>query len=112
MSKVPFVIDNQGYTMSETLSQLLARYRGRSLDVTTAYFNIGGWQLLRTGLKELGSFRLLLGDEPEVGSDIGMREAGAKPVRGLIRELSDASFNEQTQRMVEELVAFLMEDRV
>jgi len=112
MSNVPFVIDNQSHTMSEALCQLLAQYRGRSLDVTTAYFNIGGWHLLSEGLKGLGSFRLLLGDEPEVGTDIGMREAGAKPVRGLIRELSDASFNKQTQRMVEELVAFLMEDRV
>jgi superfamily II DNA or RNA helicase len=112
MSDVPFVIDNQSHRMSEVLSQLLQQYQGRSLDVTTAYFNIGGWHLLREGLRELGSFRLLLGDEPEVGTDIGMREAGAKPVKGLIRELSEASFSEQTLRMVEELVAFLMEDRV
>src|SRR5438552_3132549 len=112
MSDVPFVIDNQSHRMSEVLGQLLQQYQGRSLDVTTAYFNIGGWHLLREGLRELGSFRLLLGDEPEVGTDIGMREAGAKPIKGLIRELSEASFNEQTLRMVEELVAFLMEDRV
>ncbi len=110
--QVPFVIDNQSHRMSEVLGQLLSQYRGRSLDVTTAYFNIGGWHLLREGLSQLGSFRLLLGDEPEAGTDIGMREAGAKPVKGLIRELSEASFSEQTQRMVEELVAFLVEDRV
>jgi ERCC4-related helicase len=112
MNHVPFVIDNQSHRMSEVLGRLLQQYRGRSLDVATAYFNVSGWHLLREGLRELGSFRLLLGDEPEVGTDIGMREAGAKPIKGLIRELSEASFNEQTLRMVEELVAFLIEDRV
>jgi len=112
MSRVPFVIDNRSQRLSEVLNQLLEQYQGRSLDISTAYFNIGGWSLLRERLRTVGSFRLLLGDEPELGSDIGMREAGAKPVKGLIRELSEASFNEGTQRLVEDLVAFLMEDRV
>jgi phosphatidylserine/phosphatidylglycerophosphate/cardiolipin synthase-like enzyme len=110
--QVPFVIDNQSHRMSEVLGQLLSQYWGRSLDVTTARFDIGGWYLLHEGLNQLGSFRLLLGDEPEVGTDIGMHETGSVPVKGLIRGLSEASFNEQTLRLVEELVAFLMEDRV
>lgn len=109
---IPFVIDNQQQRMSDALNALLTQHRGRSLDIATAYFNIGGWQLIREGLKELGSFRLLLGDEPEPGADIGLREAGARPVKGLIRELSEVSFNEQTLRLVEELVAFLRQDRV
>jgi PLD-like domain len=112
MSTIPFVIDNQQHRMSDVLNTLLAQHKGCSLDIATAYFNVGGWQLLRENLKGVGTFRLLLGDEPEIGADIGLREAGAKPVRGLIRELSEATFSETTLRLVEELIAFLHRDRV
>src|ERR1700724_993151 len=102
---IPFVIDNQLHKMAEILSDLLADHQGHSLDVATAYFNVGGWQLLREGLNGLGTFRLLLGDEPEAGSDLGLREIGAKPVKGLIRDLARENFNEQTLRLVEDLIA-------
>src|SRR5712691_2449611 len=88
----PFVIDNQQHKMAGVLNDLLAHYQGHSLDVATAYFNVGGWQLLRDGLNGLGNFRLLLGDEPEAGSDLGLREIGAKPVKGLIRDLARENF--------------------
>jgi superfamily II DNA or RNA helicase/HKD family nuclease len=109
---IPFVIDNQQYTMAEVLNGLLAEHRGRSLDIATAYLNVGGWQLLRTGLEELGNLRLLLGDEPETGLDLGLREQGAKAVKGLIRELANSSFNEKTLRLVEDLIAFLRQEHV
>ena len=57
---IPFVIDNQQHKMAGVLNDLLARHKGHSLDVATAYFNVGGWQLLREGLTGLGNFRLLL----------------------------------------------------
>ena len=44
---IPFVIDNQQHKMASVLNDLLARHKGHSLDVATAYFNVGGWQLLR-----------------------------------------------------------------
>src|SRR6266404_5240761 len=77
---IPFVIDNQQHKMADVLNTLLSHYKGQSLDVATAYFNVGGWQLLCDGLNGLGNFRLLLGDEPEAGFDLGLREVGAKPV--------------------------------
>jgi len=110
--RIPFVIDNQRYTMSDVLNGLLMEQRGRSLDVATAYFNVGGWHLLQRGLERLGTFRLLLGDEPEVGADIGVREQKAKAVKGLIRELEQASFDGKTQRIVEDLTAFLQQENV
>jgi superfamily II DNA or RNA helicase len=108
----PFVIDNQQHSMAVALNELLAQHRGHSLDIATAYFNVGGWQLLREGLDGLGAFRLLLGDEPEAGADLGLREIGAKPVKGLIRDLAKEPFNEQTLRLVEDLVAFLRRPQV
>ena len=96
---IPFVIDNQQHKMADVLNDLLHHHKGHSLDIATAYFNLGGWQLLFDGLNGLGNFRLLLGDEPEAGSDLGMREIGAKPVKGLIRDLARETFNEKTLRL-------------
>ena len=109
---IPFVIDNQQHTMAEALNALLAQYQGHALDIATAYFNAGGWQMLREGLSHLGNFRLLLGDEPENGADLGLREGGAKVVRGLIRDLSDETINERTLRLIEDLIAFLRQEQV
>src|SRR6266568_6811858 len=80
--------------------------------LATAYFNVGGWQLLREGLSGLGNFRLLLGDEPEAGLDLGLKEVGARPVKGLIRDLAHENFNERTLRLIEDLVAFLRQEHV
>ncbi len=108
----PFVIDNQQHTMADVLNTLLAEHNGHSLDIATAYFNVGGWQLLREGLSGLGNFRLLLGDEPEAGLDLGLKEVGARPVKGLIRDLANENFNECTLRLIEDLVAFLRQEHV
>jgi superfamily II DNA or RNA helicase len=106
--QIPFVIDNQQHKMADVLNGLLAEHSGQSLDVATAYFNVGGWQLVRQNLQGVGNFRLLLGDEPEDGTDLGLRPtAKMKPVKGLIRDLAGAEFNPQTLLLVEELIAFL-----
>src|SRR5260370_24358808 len=109
---IPSVMDNQQHKMADVLNTLLSHYKGQSLDVAIAYFNVGGWQLLCDGLNGLGNFRLLLGDEPEAGFDLGLREVGAKPVKGLIRDLAKETFNEKTLRQVEDLIAFLRQDNV
>jgi len=78
--RIPYVIDNQGYRLADVLNQLLAGHAGRSLDVATAYFNVQGFRLLKAGLDQLGSFRLLRGDEPEVGAPIGLRPRSPESV--------------------------------
>jgi superfamily II DNA or RNA helicase len=109
---IPFVIDNQQHKMADVLNALLADHKGHSLDIATAYFNVSGWQLLHDALNGLGNFRLLLGDEPEVGLDLGLREVGAKPIKGLISDLAKETFNEKTLRLVEDLIAFLRQEHV
>src|SRR5438552_18535614 len=107
---IPFVIDNQQHKMTGVLNNLLAEHKGRALDIATAYFNVGGWQLLREGLDGLGNVRLLLGEELEAGIDLGLREVGAKPVKGLIRDLAKESFNEKTLRLIEDMITFLRQE--
>ena len=106
---IPYVIDNHNHRMAGVLNDILVQHAGKSLDIATAYFNVRGFNLLRQGLQNLGSFRLLLGDEPHDGPRIGLRPRSAL---GLIRELNDAPFDEDTFRAVENLVAFLRRDMV
>ena len=44
--RIPNVIDNQTHKLSNVPDTLLAEHVGHSLDVATAYFNIGACHLL------------------------------------------------------------------
>ena len=74
---IPYVIDNQSHRMADVLGDILTGHSGKSLDIATAYFNVRGFTLLHEGLQGLGSFRLLLGDEPRDGESIGLRPRAA-----------------------------------
>ena len=74
---IPYVIDNQNHQMVDVLGRILEGHDGKSLDVATAYFNVRGFTLLKQGLRGLGSFRLLLGDEPQNGESVGLRPRAA-----------------------------------
>lgn len=107
--RIPYVIDNETHRLADVLNAILAEHEGRSLDVATAYFNVQGFRLLRPGLLRLGSFRLLLGDEPAEGADLGLRPRAASALR---TELNAAPYSEELLRAVEELIAFLRRPNV
>lgn len=110
--KIPYVIDNQTAVLRDILREVLASHAGRSLDVASAYFTVGGFGLLRNELKDIGSFRLLLGAEPASGEQVGLRP-DARLTRGLMRDdLERLPFDEATLRTVEDLIAWLRSDRV
>jgi hypothetical protein len=71
--RVPYVIDNQTSRLADVLTELLSEHRGKSLDVATAYFTVGGFGLVQGGLLSLGNLRLILGAEPTTGEQIGLR---------------------------------------
>jgi hypothetical protein len=75
-SPLAYVIDNRGHKLAYVLTQLLRGEAVHALDVATAYFNVGGYNLLREGLEGLALFRLLLGSEP------GEARAGRRAGRG------------------------------
>ena len=106
---IPYVIDNQRHRMVDILNSILFEHTGKSFDIATAYFNLQGFRLLRQGLEELGSFRLLLGDEPRDGAVLGLKPAVAQH---LISDLNTAPFNEETLQLVESLIAYLRRDLV
>lgn len=106
---IPYVIDNHSNRVADVLCEILAKHGSKSLDIATAYFNVQGFTLLQQGLQGLGSFRLLLGDEPHDGESVGLRPQAASR---LIQELNTAPFDEATLRAVEDLIAFLRQDVV
>jgi hypothetical protein len=86
--KLPYVIDNQTHILADILKSLLTEHKGRSLDVATAYFTVGGFGLVRDGLMDVGNFRLLLGAEPRTGEQIGLRPDAGVESRAVRRELA------------------------
>ena len=106
---IPYVIDNQQHGMAHVLNAILAEHAEKSLDIATAYFNLQGFDLLHQGLEQLGSFRLLLGDEPRDGASLGIKPAAAQQ---LISELNVAPYEEETLRLVENLIAYLRREMV
>jgi hypothetical protein len=104
---IPYVIDNQRYKLADILNAVLEKHQGQSMDVVTAYFNIQGYNLLKEGLSGLGSFRLLLGEEPTSGERIGLRPDTTKLNLSIRTDLENEPFNEDTLKLVEDLIRFL-----
>jgi ERCC4-related helicase len=112
VARVPYVIDNLNYKLVDILRGILQVHGGRSLDVASAYFTVGGFSLVQSGLEDLGTFRMILGAEPTTGEQVGLRpDPGI--IKGLIKDdLETLPFDEKTLRLVEDLIAFLQRESV
>src|ERR1035437_4329721 len=104
---LPFSIDNQITRAADVMGELLARCHACPVDIASAYFSISGYRLLKSGLHPIGALRLPLGSEPATGSDLGLRADA-----GLVAELADMPFSEETLRLVEDLIAYLRAEKV
>src|SRR4030042_2959577 len=98
--KIPYVIDNQKFLLSDVLNALLDEHKGMSLDVATAYFTIQGFRLLKEGLRELGNFRLMLGAEPVRGEQIGLAPERRILKNLLRRDLGEEPFSGEMLQLV------------
>lgn len=107
--RIPYVIDNIEYRLADVLNYLLQREQGQQVDVATAYFSIRGFEQVRKTLPDVRHFRLLLGDKPLEGEDIGLRPDSAAYLR---HELNAEAFTSSTLRLVEDLIRFLRRDDV
>jgi len=103
-NRIPFVIDND---LWHVLKSILKQNEGKALDIATRYFDLGGWDALADNILKMSSSRLLLGVEPEAGSDLGLREWRARLGRGPA-----PYFNEHVRQLTAKTIAFLSEERV
>jgi hypothetical protein len=66
---------------------------------------------VKEGLHQVGAFRLLLGSEPHSGADLGLKPNAEALKKRLQGDLEAEPFNEATLKLVEELIAFLRDDK-
>lgn len=109
---IPFAIDNVSHKLADVLNALLAQASGRPFDVATAYFSISGYRLVKDRLHGVGTFRLLIGSDPQAGEDIGLTPNPALLARRLAGDVEAEPFTEETLRLVEDLIAFLRAEKV
>ena len=100
--RLPYVIDNQQYKLADVLNSVMQDDAGHSLDIASAYFSISGFRLLKESLKNLRSFRLLLGFQPIEAKDVGMNPNTSTLKKALRGDLNTELYNEETLRLVEE----------
>ncbi|MCS6858969.1 MAG: helicase-related protein [Abditibacteriales bacterium] len=100
---VPDIIDNHTDTrrLATVLNTVLTA--GSRVDVATAYFNVEGFALVQDALRNVGDFRLLLGDEPQKASDIS---------RQLRRDIERGMERRETLDAVRAFVEFLRREDV
>jgi hypothetical protein len=94
----PFFIDNrQGNTQARAIRSHLAELRRNNaspseLCIATGYFNAAGWLQVAEETEQLGKVRLLLGAEPNPGTEVVPRSPG------------DPREPERTRRQVQEIL--------
>ena len=110
---IPFSIDNQRHRLADALNELLSPTEGKPLDIATAYFAVSGYREVQDRLHKVGAFRLLIGSDPQTGSDIGLKPNDRKALQARLRgDLEAEAFTPETLKLVEDLIAFLRADRV
>jgi hypothetical protein len=102
---LPYVIDNRAQRLAEVLDVLLRGDAVHALDIATAYFNVGAFELLQEALGGLASFRLLLGAEPGGGEELGLRQR-------MQADLNAAPFDAETLALIEALIRYLRRETV
>lgn len=107
--RIPYVIDNITTRLADVLNYLLQSQPGQQVDIATAYFSIRGFEQVRHTLPSVRRCRLLLGDKPDTGEDIGMRPDSKTYLR---HELNAEPFAADTLRLIEELLRFLRRTEV
>jgi Helicase conserved C-terminal domain/PLD-like domain/SNF2-related domain len=86
---------------------------GRSAAIASAYFNVGGWQLISTELKRVGKVRLMLGAEPQRDTDpVVLRPETTPRGRAIEVVLAEALMLEEEALTAErDLTPFTVEAR-
>ena len=132
--KPEFAVNRDGQTVSEALSGFISHAAtgfvgGASLDIVTAYFNVGGYALLADSLDQVTGVRLLLGAEPSPPENPrrALRSESVHPQRAahsrlrraldsheqnLIIERDHLGFTQEVNAATRRLVEWLRSDKV
>jgi hypothetical protein len=103
-------------TVADSINEMVAFEAHRpdlSMAIASAYFNVGGWQLISKSLKAAGKVRIMLGAEPQRDTDPVVLRPSTTPARRAGTARLEAALGEQTGVLAEErdLVPFTAEAR-
>ena len=106
--KPELVVNRGGRTVAEALCGFISHAAtgfvgGASLDVVTAYFNVGGYALLADSMDQLSGVRLLLGAEPTPPENPrrALRSESANPHRAARTRLRQALDGHEQNLVIE-----------
>lgn len=112
------IVDNETdkYTMAQFLNEVLMR-NGGPISIASGYFNVQGFAKIRDSLWEAAkadgfSLRLLYGREATSKSDATQSILSDIAETSLIKELDSLSIDEQSARLVDDLIKFIKLDNV
>ena len=108
------IVDNEteDYTMGKFLNEAISRNIG-PISVATGYFNVAGFARVRDNLWKIGnrndfSFRLLFGKEATSGEE-NLESFYLTDITesSLINELDGLTIDEQSAKLIDDLISFL-----
>jgi hypothetical protein len=105
-----------GSTVADAINEMVAFEAHRpnlSMAVASAYFNVGGWQLISKSLKQAGKVRIMLGAEPQRDTDPVVLRPSTTPAKRAGKAQLDHALGEQAGVLAQErdLVPFTAEAR-
>lgn len=109
----PDIIDNATTIFAEALAQTILKAEQHQLDIATGYFAPAVWRIVGHALAELHTFRLLLGERPEIPTGGPEAVDLRRYYRAKVADdLARLAFDRQHAQLVDELLAFLVRDEV
>ena len=107
----PDIIENTTTIFAEALEQTILKADQRQLDIATGYFAPEVWRIVGNALVELRTFRLLLGERPEVPMGGPETVDLRRYYRAKIADdLARLTFDRQHAELVDALLEFLARD--
>jgi hypothetical protein len=103
-------------TVADSINEMVAFEAHRpdlSMAIASAYFNVGGWQLISKSLKAAGKVRIMLGAEPQRDTDPVVLRSSTTPARRAVKAKLEEALGEQAGVLAVErdLVPFTAEAR-
>ncbi|GFP38001.1 hypothetical protein HKBW3S44_01681, partial [Candidatus Hakubella thermalkaliphila] len=103
------IIDNSDTTLKDFLNEVLAVQPGTRLDITTAFFSLQAYAMVKDNLGQVRRFRLLLGKAPEILTDATL---GEELLRVLREEVEGYDLSRENENLVKDFIQFVQQENV
>ena len=104
------IIDNsEDNKLASFLNDALRENGSGNFDIATAFFNIGGFAMIKDNLGQSVKFKLLLGKSPEIRNDMTLGDVLLKEIK---KEVEGFDLSKESDTTVRLFIEFLKRDNV